>query len=204
MGAAAHYLYEHFGLAGAGLVFMLEGLGVPIPVEIPLLIIGAREQSSYWSLVLLTWFSTMLGNGAGYLIGYHGGRTFILRLIGWFRVKPETWQRAENWFHKHGLKTVVATRWINWGFAQNMWLCGITRVQAGRFFIVMAANDFLWAIWWTWVARFAVERFRRRSPHFLFHSSMRVTLIALAVALVGLTIILVFRRWQKRRSVPNQ
>lgn len=185
--ATAH-LYKIFGLPGAGLIFFLEGIGVPIPVELPLGIVGmrmARGESTYWAIVLLMWLTTVVGNTTGYFMGYFGGRPLALKLLSWFRIKQETWERIETWFRQHGLKVVVATRWVNWGFAQNMWLCGITRVPFGRFMLVMVVNDLLWAMAWTWVTFKAVV-YMRRSGQFLHHSTMRVGLAALVVVMFGL------------------
>ncbi len=199
--AAAH-LYKIFGLPGAGLIFFLEGIGVPIPVELPLGVVGlrmARGESTHWEIVLLMWFTTVAGNTAGYFLGYYGGRPLALKLLSWFRIKQEVWDRIETWFRRHGLKVVVATRWINWGFAQNMWLSGITRVPFGRFFLVMVVNDFLWAVAWTWVAHTAVF-YVRRSGQFLHHSTLRVGLAALAVVSAGVGIWYLVRWIRKRRA----
>ena len=196
---AVSQLYKHLGLPGAGLIFMLEGIGVPIPVEIPLGIVGlrmVRGESTYWEIVLLMWLSTVLGNTIGYVLGYYGGRPLALKLVSLFRITPDLWHKAESWFKQHGLKVVLATRWINWGFAQNMWLCGITQVPFGRFFVVMVVNDFLWAMAWTWVARTAVIYLRRAGAVFAFlhTSTQRVALITIGVVLLVMGIWFLLRR----------
>jgi len=200
---AVFHLYKSLGLPGAGLILMLEGIGIPIPVEIPLSIVGlrmAQGMNSFRAMVLLMWTATVVGNTIGYAIGYYGGRPLALKLLGWFRVKPETWVRMESWFRTHGLKIVVATRWVNWGFAQNMWLCGITRVPFGRFFAVMAFNDFLWAVGWTWVAR-ATMRYVRQGTRLLslHNSALRVGTAALIVISLVLGIYW-FIRWVNRTT----
>lgn len=202
---AAAQLYKLFGLPGAGLIFLLEGIGVPIPVEIPLGIVGlrmVRGESTHWEIVILMWLTTVLGNTAGYVLGYYGGRPMALKLISWFRISPEVWERIETWFRRHGLKVVVATRWINWGFAQNMWLCGITRVQFGRFFLVMVVNDFLWAVAWTWVAHVAMFHIRR-SGNFLHQSTLRVGVAALVVVAFLLGMWLLVRWLRKQQKAPQ-
>ncbi|HWI52404.1 MAG TPA: VTT domain-containing protein [Symbiobacteriaceae bacterium] len=203
---AARFILETFGLPGAGLIFMLEGLGAPLPVEVPLWIIGTRMTSgsaSYWQMCLLMWLTTVIGNSVGYFAGYYGGRPAVLKLLQWFRVKPETWERMETWFRRHGLKVVVATRWTNWGFAQNMWLCGITRVPFRRFFTVMVLNDFLWAMAWTWVARAAVGAFWRHGLRFLHASTLRVGAIAVALMLIGLVVV-GGTKWMRSRRASGQ
>lgn len=202
---AAFRLYRNFGLPGAGLILALEGIGVPIPVEIPLGIIGlrmAQGYNTYWQMVWLMCLASMFGNTIGYVIGYYGGRPLALKLIGWFRINPDHWYKVENWFRVHGLKLVVATRWINWGFAQNMWLCGITRVPFWKFFAVMAINDFLWAMGWTWVALKAMA-FVHRSHRleFLHHSTIRVGLAVLALVVVGVGTWFLIRWVRKRRAL---
>lgn len=205
MAQAAHQLYKALGLPGAGLIFLLEGIGVPIPVEIPLGIIGLRMAqglNSYWEMVFLMWSTTVVGNTTGYLLGYYGGRPLALKLMSVFRVNHGTWGRIESWFHLHGLKVVIATRWFNWGFAQNMWLCGITRIPFGRFFAVMVINDFLWAMGWTWVARTAVT-YLRRSAAFLHHSTLKIGLAAVAVILLSM-LIWWGVRWLRRHRNPKE
>lgn len=201
MGRAAMYIYNQFGLPGAGLIFLLEGLGVPIPVEIPLGIIGLRMtqgQSTYWHMVLFMWSTTVVGNTVGYLLGYHGGRPVIFKLTSWFRIKPETWDRMENWFRRHGLKVVIFTRWINWGFAQNIWLCGVTRMSYSRFFAVMIINDFLWAMGWTWLTKWAMEYLHRRSFAFLHHSTFKIGALALAGILLAVGVWALLRSFRRK------
>lgn len=163
MREAARYVALQFPLLGAGLVFFLEGFGVPIPVEVPLGIIGwriNRGYNTYWEMVWLMFAASLLGNLVGYAIGFYGGRPLALRLTRWVGMKDETWNKIEVWFHKYGLLLVVGTRWINWGFAQNMMLSGIIRIPFARFLVTLVINDFLWAVTWTWVAYKAMAHLR--------------------------------------------
>jgi membrane protein DedA with SNARE-associated domain len=203
VGKAALRLYHLLGLPGAGLIFLLEGLGVPIPVEIPLVLVGQRIAhglNTYWEIVGIMWLTTVVGNTIGYMIGYYGGRPVVHKLMGWFRVSPEAWDRVEHWFRRHGMKVVVGTRWVNWGFAQNMWLSGITRVPFARFFVVMVVNNFLWAMAWTWLSQQAMVYLGRRSARFLHHSAMRIGVAALAVILLGILVWWLIRRGRRVKS----
>jgi membrane protein DedA with SNARE-associated domain len=199
----ARFILQTLGLPGAGLIFLLEGLGAPVPVEVPLWILGTRiatGHSTYWQMVFFMWSTTVFGNAAGYILGYFGGRPAVLKLLQWFRVKPEKWERVEVWFQRHGLQMVVGTRWINWGFAQNMWLCGITRVAFPRFFAVMVINDFLWAMGWMWLAGNAAVWFRKHSLRFLHMSTLRLGLTAVAAVAVGLALWWLWRWYSQRRE----
>lgn len=202
MAQVARFILHTFGLPGAGLIFMLEGLGAPFPVEVPLWIIGSRMstgQSSYWAMVFFMWGSTVAGNLIGYLAGYYGGRPAIRKLLQWFRVKPELWNKVEGWFNRHGLKVVVVTRWTNWGFAQSMWLSGITRVNFARFFSTMVVNDFLWAMAWSYVSRAAVGYVARHGMRVLHALTLRAGLAVLVVVALTAAIWLLIRYLRGRR-----
>jgi membrane protein DedA with SNARE-associated domain len=198
----ARFILDTFGLPGAGLIFLLEGLGAPLPVEVPLWIIGMRMstgQNSYWHMVLLMWLSSLIGNGLGYLAGFYGGRPAIVKLLQWFRVKPELFAKVEGWFQRHGLKVVVITRWTNWGFAQSMWLCGITRVPFRRFFPTTLVNDFFWAMGWAYLSRAAMLYARRGRFQFIHTSTVRAALGAVALAVVGFGIWYLVKRFRRGR-----
>jgi membrane protein DedA with SNARE-associated domain len=202
---AVKKIYLHFGLPGAGLIFLLEGIGAPIPVEIPLGVIGLRVAegvNSYWQMVMLMWLTTVVGNSIGYMIGYFGGRPMALKLLSWFRIKAETWDNVERWFNQHGLKLVIATRWINWGFAQNMWLCGITRIPFRRFFTIMVINNLLWAMGWTWLAVHAMTYLSRGQGFRLLHEKT----VEVAVTAILLAALSLFVWWlvRKRGQSPNE
>jgi membrane protein DedA with SNARE-associated domain len=159
-----HHLTAGANLPVAGLIFLLEGIGLPIPVEIPVGILGYRVAHGDLNLmhgVLLMWMMTNLGNLIGYALGYRLGRAPMIRMLRFVHIKPHAWDRLEGWFQVHGLKAVVFTRWINWGFAQNMWLCGITRIPFQRFLPLILINNLLWAMAWTWLSGHLIGLFRR-------------------------------------------
>lgn len=189
----ARHLYGASGLLGfAGLVFALEGMGAPIPVEIPLFTVGVlmtRGSFSYTGAVVLTWLATVLGNTTGYLLGYYGGRPLVLTVMRWLHIPGHHFETIESWFNRYGLALALGTRWINWGFAQNIWLLGITRFRFAAFFIVMAVNDLLWAMAWNWIALHFVRRL-----HLLGRYQKPVLLIVLGLVIVGAGTWFVWRR----------
>lgn len=183
----------------AGLLYFLEGVGLPLPVEIPL-IMAARlviaGEIHLGGAIALAFFCTVAGNGLGYLIGRIGGRPLVYEVARRFHVREETLVKAEDWFARHGLKLVLGTRWINWGFAQNIWLSGMSRMPFLRFFIPIVINDMLWAVvyTWLWVRFFSLIRAA-------FHRyEAEVLVVLLALAAVGGLVWLVRRRGRQRRE----
>lgn len=197
----ASYVAVRFPLLGAGLIFFLEGFGIPIPVEIPLGIMGWRINqglNSYWEMVWLMFLSSVMGNVVGYALGYYGGRPLALALTRRIGVKTATWERIESWFQRYGLLLTVGTRWINWGFAQNMMLAGITRVPFARFLALLVVNDFFWAMGWVWISIRAMARLRRGFD-LINDYQENLAWTAFAVMAVVLLVWLVWHRLRKPR-----
>lgn len=193
-------LFGGNGLVVAGLIFMLEGIGTPIPVEAPLGIIGYRLAHNTLSIpgaVLLMWSTSSIGNLIGYGLGYWGGRPLVLRLARLLRIRPESWNRLESWFQKHGMRTVLLTRWINWGFAQNIWLCGITRIPLRRFLPIMLINNLFWAIGWSWLTDTLLGFFHRKGWRILQDLLDHLPWILLGALAVGGLGWYIWRRFRK-------
>lgn len=201
-------LLHHLGanLPLAGLIFLLEGIGLPIPVEIPLGIMGyrlAHETLHLVPAILLMWLTTTVGNVLGYWIGYRLGRAPMLRILRLFRIKQQTWDRLEGWFTAHGLKTIIFTRWINWGFAQSMWLSGITRIPFRRFFPTILLNNLLWAIGWTWLADILISFFRRRGWQILHGLIDHLPWVLLGAGALGVLAWWIRRRVRSAKATPT-
>lgn len=142
-----------WGLWGLAALFLLEGLGLPLPAEIPLVLSGGLAHAGrypFWTLVSVAWGATVAGNVLGYGAGYLGGRPLVERLAAWAGMSEERLERMEAWVRRHGMKIVFFTRWINWGFGQSLWLAGISRVPPTRFVPFMLALNFCWAVVWVW------------------------------------------------------
>lgn len=184
-----------WGLWGLGLLFMLEGMGLPLPAEIPFLLAGALAgagQQPFWTLVLVAWGTTVIGNLLGYGAGYLGGRPLIERLTHWAGMSEERFSRYEEWVRKHGLKILFFTRWINWGFGQSLWLAGISRVPPRRFVPFMLGINFIWAVVWTWFGGLLAHWLTRLGVH---RGSVVTAVLLLTAALIGL---LIWRRVRRR------
>lgn len=144
-----------WGIFGCALMYALEGMAAPVPIEIPFVLTGqmiyARSQL-FWPVVLATWSASCLGNLSAFLLARWLGRGPVERLARRFGIGPERLQRATAWFRRRGVLAVVVTRWINWGYGISLWAAGFTGAPALPYLGIVVVNTFFWACWWTFAS----------------------------------------------------
>lgn len=131
-------------------MYLLEGMAVPWPIEIPLWLCGHllhRGVVTYWHAVLFTWAATSLGNLIAFVVARQGGRPLLQWVAQRFGMQAEV-QRAEGWMTRYGLGTIIFTRWINWCFGLSLWLVGFSDISPARALLTMLINNALWAVAW--------------------------------------------------------
>jgi membrane protein DedA with SNARE-associated domain len=87
----------------------------------------------------------ILGDNLGYLAGRTGGRGLALRYGRYIRLRPEHLARAEDFFRKHGDKTVFLGRFVAVLRTWAAFLAGVNRMPWPRFLFFNAAGGFIWA-----------------------------------------------------------
>src|SRR3954470_6858717 len=108
-------LFARYGYAvGFGGVF-LENTGLPVPGETALLAGAALAhfgQLSLTRVILIAIAGATLGDNLGFFIGRRGGRR-IAEQYGWrVGVTPRVLESFDDFFARHGPKTVFAARFI--------------------------------------------------------------------------------------------
>lgn len=112
------WLLDLFARYGYFVVFggvFLENTGLPVPGETALLAGAALAHGGQLSLprVIVTAIAAaILGDNLGFFIGRHGGRRIAER-HGWrIGLTPERLTGFDDFFQRHGAKTVFAARFI--------------------------------------------------------------------------------------------
>ena len=136
---------------GYGALFGLvagESAGVPLPGETALLGAGLLAGSGHLSLPLVIGIgagAAIIGDNFGYLIGRSGGRAFLTR----GRVLKEHRRKAvvkgEEFFDRHGGKTVFFGRWVTGVRIVAAVLAGATAMPWRKFVVYNALGGIAWA-----------------------------------------------------------
>ncbi len=146
-------LIEQYMLAyGYWAVFfgvMLENAGVPVPGETILLVAGyfASTGEFHLGLVMLTAATgAVIGDNIGFAIGHHFGRNVLLRVGRFFFLTPKRFAYMENYFERHGNKTILVARFITGLRVFAALLAGASKMPWRIFLVFNVAGAILWSV----------------------------------------------------------
>jgi len=146
-------LIEHYMLMyGYWAVFfgvMLENAGVPVPGETILLIAGyfAATGEFHIALVMLVAATgAVIGDNIGFAIGHHYGRTVLLRLGRFVFLTPKRVKHMEDYFERHGNKTILVARFITGLRVFAALFAGASKMPWRIFVVYNVAGAILWSV----------------------------------------------------------
>jgi membrane protein DedA with SNARE-associated domain len=146
-------LIEHYMLAyGYWAVFfgvMLENAGVPVPGETILLIAGYFASTGKFHLglvMLIAATGAVIGDNIGFAIGHHYGRAVLLRIGRFFFLTPKRFAHMENYFERHGNKTILVARFITGLRVFAALLAGASKMPWRVFIVFNVAGAILWSV----------------------------------------------------------
>lgn len=143
-------LFLRYGYWITFLVLFLENIffiGLILPGDSVLLLSGFLASFGHFSLAYLMIISataSILGNMAGYLIGYKGGRPLIERLILRFKPLEGKLQEAEEYFKKYGSSTVFFGRFVAGVRAFISPLAGASKMSYPSFIAYTISAALVW------------------------------------------------------------
>jgi len=146
-------LIEQYMLAyGYWAVFfgvMLENAGVPVPGETILLIAGYFASTGEFHVglvMLIAATGAVVGDNIGFAIGHHYGRNFLLKVGRFFFLTPKRLAHMENYFERHGNKTILVARFITGLRVFAALLAGASKMPWRVFIVFNMAGAVLWSV----------------------------------------------------------
>ncbi|MFK0155312.1 DedA family protein [Streptomyces sp. NPDC090499] len=197
-GPLAHLapLLTHYGYWAVGAVVLVEDFGVPAPGETILIAAGVYAgagQLNVAAVAVIAFAAAVAGDNIGYLIGHTGGRVFVHRWGRYVFVTPERFQKAEEFFARHGGKIVVVARFVEGLRQVNGIIAGTSGMPWPRFLVFNALGAALWVGLWTSLAYVTGSHITA-----VYDEISRYQLYAL-IALGALVAALVLRHLLRRR-----
>ena len=111
LGAWTYLLVGAFAFLETG-----AGVGLIVPGETVMLLGGAvagQGAISIYLLLAIAWFSAWAGDTASFFIGRRLGREFVLRRGPSLGISNQRFHQVEQYFSRHGGKTILVGRFIS-------------------------------------------------------------------------------------------
>jgi membrane protein DedA with SNARE-associated domain len=147
--ARVTHLLLTYGLALLFGLVAIESSGVPLPGETALIAAAVLASQGHYSIaavIAVAAAGAIVGDNIGYWLGRKGGRALLTRVPvvrdHFERVLPA----AEQFFQRHGSKTIFLARFFAILRVTAAWVAGISGMPWWRFLLWNAAGGIVWAI----------------------------------------------------------
>jgi membrane protein DedA with SNARE-associated domain len=143
LGAWTYLLVGVFAFAETGAF-----VGLVVPGETVMLLGGAvagQGAISIYLLIAVAWFSAWLGDTTSFFLGRRLGREFVLKHGPRFGISHERFEKVEDYFGRHGGKTIFIGRWISLVRAFAPFIAGSSGMGYRAFVPYSILGTGLWA-----------------------------------------------------------
>src|SRR3954447_18208760 len=137
-----------YALVGA-MAFLETGafIGFVAPGEFTVIfggVLAGQGTISIIPLIGIVWICAVAGDSLSFLIGHKVGRQFLLKHGPMFRITEERFHKVEDYFDRHGGKTIVIGRFL--GFVRPLapFIAGTSRMGYRRFLPYSVVGTGLW------------------------------------------------------------
>jgi membrane protein DedA with SNARE-associated domain len=188
-------------LLGVIAALLLAGIGVPIPEDLSLLTAGYLVWSGQATLAWVIpscLVAIVAGDSVLFWLGWHFGEKITQHKYLRHRLTPARLERIENYFHRHGSKTIVVGRFAAGARALFFVAAGVMKMSYWRFLLYDGLAASVTGTAWILVGwRFGAQIDWVR--HFV-HRVEHIILIVAGASLVGW---LVARQLRRRIAGPS-
>jgi len=187
LGAWTYLIVAVFAFAETGAF-----VGLLVPGETVMLLGGAvagQGAIDIYVLIAVAWFSAWLGDTTSFFLGRRLGREFVLKHGPRFGISHDRFEKVEDYFGRHGGKTIFIGRWISLVRAFAPFIAGSSGMGYRAFVPYSILGTGLWAS-----LHILIGYFFSRSIETAGHYAARgAAALATLIAIVAGTVFLV--RW---------
>lgn len=143
LGAWTYLLVGFFAFAETGAF-----VGLVVPGETTMLLGGAvagQGAIDIYLLIAIAWFAAWMGDTTSFFIGRRLGREFVLKHGPRVGISHERFEKVEDYFSRHGGKTIFIGRWISLVRALAPFIAGSSGMPYRGFVPYSVLGTGLWA-----------------------------------------------------------
>jgi membrane protein DedA with SNARE-associated domain len=162
-------LLTNLGYLAIFAVVGVESLGIPLPGEAMLITAaiyaGATHNLSIAGVIGAAAAGAIIGDNAGYAVGYRGGLPLLRRYGKYLRIDERRIKLGRYLFMKYGGQVVFFGRFVAILRAYAAFLAGTLHMPWRRFFAFNAAGGIVWAVAYGLAAYYGRDTFKAlRAP----------------------------------------
>jgi len=145
-----------YGVVAIFVSVFISSIGLPLPSSFLLIVAGSFVASGdlqFWPVVIAAVTAAILGDHAGYMIGWLGGPKIAAKISQRFNAVMLL-KKAETASHKWGGASIFFSRWLITALGPPLNLTsGFTRYALLRFSLWDVAGELLWVVLYVQVGR---------------------------------------------------
>jgi membrane protein DedA with SNARE-associated domain len=151
---AVQALFEEYGLQAAFVLFLIDELGIlmPVPGYVWPILVGIQASTGripLWQAILAMEVAATLGASALYAVSALAGRPLVYRFASFVRLSPATLEQAEAWLRRRGVLGVILGRLIPGLRVATAIACGVFSVPARVALPGLSAGSFVYVAVYT-------------------------------------------------------
>jgi undecaprenyl-diphosphatase len=196
LGAWTYALVGVFAFAETGAF-----VGLVVPGETVMLLAGAvagQGAIDIYLLIAIAWFAAWAGDTTSFFIGRRLGREFVMRNGPKFGISHERFERVEDYFSRHGGKTIFIGRFISLIRAFAPFVAGSSGMRYRDFVPYSILGTGLWASAHILVGYFFSRSIEKAAKYAGKGAFVLATLIVVTVLVV--VVVRHFRVAENRRA----
>jgi membrane protein DedA with SNARE-associated domain len=151
-----HHLVASYGLWSVAAVIALESMGVPVPGETALVLVGIDSGTGHdvniWALIGAAAVGAIVGDNIGYWLGRKFGYALVMRYGCYVGLTEARIKLGQYIFMRHGGKVVFFGRFVAYLRVLAALLAGLNCMNWRRFLVANAAGGIVWALVFGWGA----------------------------------------------------
>ncbi len=180
-------LVDHAGYPGLFFVMAVGNMGIPVGTELVVPAAGALAAmghlSSVWLAALVATAGEVVGGTVLYLVGYAGGRPFVLRYGKYLKLDEKKLDAFHGFYEKHGNVVVFVCRFLPFVRGVSALPAGVSRMQKRYFISYTAAGSAIFCFSLAYLGSIFGRHFDEITP--IIHKASTVIIIVLVLGAIA-------------------
>jgi len=190
---------ETTGYAGAAGLMALESMIAPVPSEAVMPFVGflvADGKWNFWASIAATSIGSIIGSLLSYLMGYYGGKPFVLKVGKYLLLNQRDLERTERFCHQRsGPKWLFVSRFIPVVRHFVSIPAGIGRMPIVPFLMATFAGATIWNTFLLMLGMKLREKWTIVQTY-----SHKIDYVVIAIAVIGI----VWFIWKRRAEAARR